>query len=262
MKWGDEVEYIIVKLDHEEKKARVSLKAEDLLSKLTVKEEKMKEEVENTGSSDIELLSLWRPEYASYMVEGTPGVPYEGSMSFFNTVEHNMRVRRNELEALLEKDEICVSLSTYPRLGCPDFTFPPTYPDPHNPDNFTKSIFWPSKATFLGHPRFSRLSANIRERRGEKVAINVPIFRDINTPTPFVEDFSGLGDDGSSARAAKPDHVYMDAMGFGMGLCCLQLTFQADNICEARSLYDQLAPFCPIMLALTAASPCQRKTQI
>ena len=252
-----------MKLDHESRKARVSLKAEELLAKLTVKEELMKEEVEKTGSSEIELLSLWRPEYASYMVEGTPGVPYEGSMSFFNTVEHNMRVRRNELEALLEKDEICVSLSTYPRLGCPDFTFPPTHPDPQNPDNFTKSLFWPSKATFMGHPRFSRLSANIRERRGEKVAINVPIFKDVNTPNPFIEDFSGLGDDdGSSANAAKPDHVYMDAMGFGMGLCCLQLTFQADNICEARSLYDQLAPLCPIMLALTAASPCQRKKNI
>lgn len=50
----------------------------------------------------------------------------------------------------------------------------------------------------------------------------------------------------------------MDAMGFGMGCCCLQLTFQACNIEEARTLYDQLAPMCPIMLALTAASPLFR----
>jgi glutamate--cysteine ligase catalytic subunit len=50
----------------------------------------------------------------------------------------------------------------------------------------------------------------------------------------------------------------MDAMGFGMGQCCLQLTFQACNIKEARTLYDQLTPMCPIMLALTAASPLQR----
>lgn len=47
-------------------------------------------------------------------------------------------------------------------------------------------------------------------------------------------------------------------MGFGMGCCCLQLTFQACNITEARRLYDQLAPLCPIMLALTAASPVYR----
>lgn len=47
-------------------------------------------------------------------------------------------------------------------------------------------------------------------------------------------------------------------MGFGMGCCCLQLTFQACNINEARVLYDQLTPLCPIMLALTAASPLYR----
>lgn len=41
----------------------------------------------------------------------------------------------------------------------------------------------------------------------------------------------------------------MDAMGFGMGCCCLQLTFQACNIEEARTLYDQLTPLCPIMVS-------------
>lgn len=226
MKWGDEVEYIIVKLDHEGRRARVSLKAEELLARLTEAEERMKAEVAETGTSNVELPSLWRPEYASYMVEGTPGQPYEGSLSYFNTVEHNMRLRRREVEALLDPDELCISLSTFPRLGCPDFTAPPTSPDPHNPDNFSKSLFWPSAATFMGHPRFSKLTANIRERRGEKVAINIPIFKDVNTPDPFVEDFRSVDPDGSGSSAAKPDHVYMDAMGFGMGLCCLQLTFQ------------------------------------
>jgi len=258
LKWGDEVEYIIVKLDHKEKKARLSLRADELLKQLAEPENAMMAEVAEKGSSDIELHSHWCPEYASYMVEGTPGIPYMGGMSYFNTVEHNMRLRRKELENLLQEDEIAVSLSTYPRLGCPDFTVPPFSPHPNSPDSFTKSLFWPNEATFLGHPRFSRLSANIRERRGEKVAINIPVFKDVNTPDPFVEDLSSLGDDGSSAAAAKPDHVYMDAMGFGMGLSCLQITFQADNICEARSLYDQLATLCPIMLALTAASPSHR----
>ena len=92
----------------------------------------------------------------------------------------------------------------------------------------------------------------------DQVAINVPIFWDEKTPKPFVEDLSVLGDDGSSAVAAQPNHVYMDAMGFGMGLCCLQLTFQAESVGEARELYDQLGPLCPIMLALTAASPAHR----
>merc|ERR1719300_1686387 len=255
LKWGDEVEYIIVKMDHEAKKARVSLRAASLLDQLTKAEEDMKVR-ETHGETDIKLPSLWRPEYASYMVEGTPGYPYGSSLNYFNTVEHNMRTRRKELEDMLEEDEICVSTSSFPRLGCSGFTEPEYLPDPAN--SFTKSLFWPSEATFLGHPRFARLSENIRKRRGEKVAINIPIFKDTNTPSPFIEDLSAVGDDGSSAAAAKDDHVYMDAMGFGMGLCCLQLTFQAHSMSEARELYDQLAPLCPIMLALTASSPAQR----
>lgn len=47
------------------------------------------------------------------------------------------------------------------------------------------------------------------------------VFKDKRTPTPFVEVFPE--DDGESARAALPDHIYMDAMGFGMGNCCLQV---------------------------------------
>ncbi len=43
-----------------------------------------------------------------------------------------------------------------------------------------------------------------------------------------MEDYPRIGSiDGKEADAALPGHVYMDAMGFGMGLCCLQLTFQA-----------------------------------
>lgn len=64
-------------------------------------------------------------------------------------------------------------------------------------------------------------------------------------------------------------------MGFGMGCCCLQLTFQSCNVEEARRMYDALIPLGPIMvytfraqmhiiayssiqLALTAASPIWR----
>lgn len=77
--------------------------------------------------------------------------------------------------------------------------------------------------------------------------------------------------------AALPDHIYLDAMGFGMGCCCLQITFQANSLDEARSVYDALIPVGPIMvscctytddpwfiadvcgqLALTAAAPAYR----
>ena len=83
--------------------------------------------------------------------------------------------------------------------------------------------------------------------------VMVSVYVDLKTPRPFVEDLSKYGDDGSSAAAAKEDHIYLDAMGFGMGCCCLQMTFQACNINEARVLYDHLTPLCPIMVSSVAA---------
>lgn len=83
--------------------------------------------------------------------------------------------------------------------------------------------------------------------------INVPIFVDSRTPVPFHEDLPQEG-----SRQAKANHIYMDCMGFGMGCSCLQMTFQACNITEARHLYDQLTPLTPILMALSAASPIYR----
>ena len=45
--------------------------------------------------------SLWRPEFASYMIEGTPGKPYGGLLAHFNIVEANMKYRRDEVNFLL-----------------------------------------------------------------------------------------------------------------------------------------------------------------
>lgn len=110
----------------------------------------------------------------------------------------------------------------------------------------------------------STLTANIRRRRGAKVAMNMPIFHDTQTPRPFIDpsiprDRGLFPEDVEAAQgAAKPDHIYMDAMGFGMGCSCLQITFQAWNVGEARRIYDALIPVGPIMLALTAAAPIFR----
>ncbi|CAH1643387.1 unnamed protein product [Spodoptera littoralis] len=240
LKWGDEVEYIIVKFDDENQRATVSLIAHNLLPKLQEKELADPQNVK----------SLWRPEYGSYMIEGTPGRPYGGLLAHFNIVEANMQYRRAEVSHLLPPGEVIMSITNFPRLGCPNFTSPPYPPTPH--EGVSRSLFFPDEGIFPGHPRFKTLTSNIRQRRGEKVAINLPVFKDVNTKIPV--DNSHL----LEPEAAKPDCVYLDAMGFGMGCCCLQLTFQACCITEARTLYDQLAPLCPIMLALSAASPIFR----
>ena len=41
----------------------------------------------------------------------------------------------------------------------------------------------------------------------------------------------------------------MDAMGFGMGCSCLQITFQACDVDEARKVYDALVPIGPLMVS-------------
>ena len=85
-----------------------------------------------------------------------------------------MRSRREEVEAKLKSDEILVSMSVFPRLGCGEKTFyPPVKADPVH--SFTRSLFWPNEGTFQGHPRFRTLTRNIRERRGEKVRMTANI---------------------------------------------------------------------------------------
>lgn len=237
LKWGDEVEYIIVKFDDEQKVARVALRAQDLLAQLNEKE----------LADPNGVKSLWRPEYGAYMIEGTPGKPFGGLMAHFNLVEANMRYRREEVTELLAKDECVMSITNFPRLGAPNFTYPLAQPRPEDPLSSARSLYFPDEAIFPGHPRFKTLTRNIRKRRGEKVSIKLKVFKDTKTKLPV-----------EGAPPGEPDVVLLDAMGFGMGCCCLQLTFQACNITEARRLYDQLAPLCPIMLALTAASPIYR----
>lgn len=240
LKWGDEVEYIIVKFDDENKRATVSLRTEELLPLL--------QEKEHADPHNVK--ALWRPECGAYMIEGTPGKPYGGLPVHFNIVEANMRYRRAEASALLKDGEVLMSITNFPRLGCPNFSSPPFAPTPD--EGVTRSFFFPDEGIFPGHPRYKTLTSNIWKRRGERLAINVPIFRDVNTKIP-VDDSHKL-----APGIALPDCVYMDTMGFGMGCCCLQLTFQACGISEARTLYDQLAPLCPIMLALSAAAPIFR----
>lgn len=88
-------------------------------------------------------------------------------------------------------------------------------------NTFSKSKFV-IDSTFNEHPRFGGLVKSIRERRGEKVKILAPLFKDEFTDMTTV-----------SEEEPYPGQIYMDAMHFGMGCSCLQLTFEAMNINHA-----------------------------
>ena len=104
---------------------------------------------------------------------------------------------------------------------------------------------------------------NIRLRRGSKVAIKVPLFQDVVTPEFRAEGSTGdpastgtIDEASFSGVRLEPDtNINMDCMAFGMGMCCLQVTFQAVDIDESRYMFDQLTVLAPIMLAMTAATP-------
>jgi len=102
---------------------------------------------------------------------------------------------------------------------------------------FSKSQFT-NDYIINSHPRFGCLARNIRSRRGEKVEILVPIFKDKNTSYEKTED------------EPFPGFIYMDSMAFGMGSCCFQVTIGSCSINSALYTYDQLVPLTPLLVRL------------
>lgn len=227
LKWGDEIEYHIVHLDTARKEIRLSLRAPEVLDALREKEHSLGR---RDGYGEA---CSWHPEYGRWMIEGTPREPYGGYTVDLRRVEDNMRLRRKRLAAVLRDTELAVSMPAFPLMGVGDYTEPPVAPD----FDVTQSESVPD-GMITPIPRFHALTRNIRQRRGSKVDIRVPLYKDSYT------------DPVELARG-----IEMDAMGYGMGCCCLQVTFQARDIDESRHLYDHLAVLAPVMLALTAATP-------
>ena len=241
--WGDELEYGVLSLDSDAGTVKISLRGAEILQELISKETKL-----SHPDARYERCH-WVPEYGSWMIEATPEAPYAGFAADLLRVEQNMKVRRARLLAALKPNEICPTVPCFPLLGVGTFTEPP-----HAPGGPTAQSLFVPDALINPHPRFPALTANIRERRGAKVDIRVPRFRDTNTPQGVV----GAPPPATVEEALKMDEVYMDAMAFGMGCCCLQVTFQACDVGESRHLYDQLAVLSPVLLALTAATPIAR----
>jgi glutamate--cysteine ligase catalytic subunit len=360
LKWGDEIEYTILVVNEEDRRTYLSLRAPEVILELQREEEDadrvlvtaLRQRLTADDRRPEDSLAqvpetLWRPEYANWMVEGTPGVPYSCYMRDLVLVEQNMALRRAQISRVLRPQERVLSLTAYPLLGCGRFCVPPGQ-GVCGP--LARSLYLPD-AVINPHPRFGTLTRNIRLRRGHPVAIHVPVYRDKKTPSAIpiweggcrhgaevdidnrqiVEELlsetasssdlmkpaatpSRVVFEGLSWSVSRPDNsdelellpvdsasadglesmvvprdaqrdgirylcetaglatlndrhldgkrtgpdIYMDAMGFGMGLCCLQITLQAANMDEGRYLYDQLAVLAPVMLALTAATPALR----
>mmetsp|Transcript_34783 Transcript_34783/g.68217 ORF Transcript_34783/g.68217 Transcript_34783/m.68217 type:complete len:664 (+) Transcript_34783:60-2051(+) len=248
LRWGDEVEYFVIKLDADKRETRLPLRSPEILKALADFRERLPR---CNCAKEI----IWHPEYANWMLEGTPGQPYCETPADLLEVESNMMMRRKCIQKFLQPGEAILTLPVYPRLGTPNFTHPPLKPSPAG--EVSRSLYIPDEC-IQPHPRFPTLTANIRKRRGEKVLMPVPIYMDTHTQGTLdaqrreIESQPGAED---ALRDLPNDAIYLDCMAFGMGAGCLQMTFQAKDLGEARFLYDQLAILAPLFLALTAASP-------
>jgi glutamate--cysteine ligase catalytic subunit len=284
--WGDEVEYAVLETGGEgaSRTVRIVLDGSDLMAELNKREKSMHNPSTNGCS--------WHQEYGSWMLEGTPLMPYSGFARDLVEVELNMRLRRARLLNILKPNQIAPTMTNFPLLGAgPPFDF--TVPAAPVGGPASESSFVSDKC-INPHPRFGTLTANIRARRGSKVNVRMPLMRDANTPefkgwdeqeaavetkvaegaaSPQENGSSGGGNSGGGDAAAAsgilndplPFHLSSwpkewpliagDCMAFGMGCCCLQVTFQSRDVAESRFMYDQLAGLAPIMLALTAATP-------
>lgn len=249
--WGDEVEYMLVDVDSQHKTARLNIEQDAILDDFN--------DPDKPGpyGKALDNNIVFHPEYGRFMIEATPRRPFDGtSLEDYIYVEQNMRSRRTVAQLELPEHVVPLTLTAFPRMGCGIFTQPPAKPI----GPASQSLFLPDEV-INRHVRFPTLTANIRKRRGAKVAINLPIYPDVDTKLMDALVVAAARRDlfASDAEpylgAAKPGHVYMDLMGFGMGLLCLQVTMQPRNIAEATVLYDVLAPLTPVLLALTAAAP-------
>lgn len=161
--------------------------------------------------------------------KAVPRNPFGSYVSDLMNVEKSMQLRRKRLHFVLSENQIAPSISTFPLLGVRQNSkyFSNDLNGPiANSDYITDELINP-------HPRFGALTQNIRMRRGSNVNITVPA--DNNAKT-----------------------IHMDAMAFGMGCCCLQVTMQCRSDEESRFLHDQLTVLSPLLQALSAATPVLR----
>lgn len=100
---------------------------------------------------------------------------------------------------------------------------------------FTKSKFI-NDYIINSHPRFGTLAKNIRSRRGKKVEILIPIYKDENTSLEKTDD------------EPFPGYIYMDSMPFGMGNSSFQITIGACTYQGAQYMYDQFTPLTPLLV--------------
>eukprot|EP01031_Cornospumella_fuschlensis_P039129 gene39129-47606_t len=216
--WGDEIEYGLFQ--------RSPGGRFDLFMNATI----LRENLANAERTyiDLPIGCEWQPEYGSWMIESVPRNPYGNTLGDLLNVEKSLLLRRKRMHYMFNRSSkhnnedissseakgkaiIAPSISCFPMLGVKGYGHAQNVLGDVCMSNYV------SDAVINPHPRFGTLTRNIRERRGRRVNITLGV---------------DAGED------AAPQHEHMDAMAFGMGSCCLQVTMQCDSEESSRFLSD------------------------
>lgn len=117
--WGDEIEYIVVSLQDEKKRASLSLRQSEILEEL----KNVVLDLCNEQPEKSMVIPTFHPEYGMYMLESTPGCPSGPHLKDLVSVEANMKFRRQLARSHLKPNEIPMTITCFPRLGVTDKPF-------------------------------------------------------------------------------------------------------------------------------------------
>ncbi|KAB8224243.1 glutamate-cysteine ligase-domain-containing protein [Aspergillus novoparasiticus] len=196
--------------------------------------------------------TLWGDELEYVMVQFDPSqsratavLDQENVLSRWND-QVSSKLGRALIKDLLGPTQYPLTIASFPRLGAKgQFTTP--YYDTSQSDVHHRMV--PPQVVAPGL-RNVYINQQVLSRRQRPVGLHVPIYRDRNTPRPFIDE-DCLAEGASFGK----DIVYLEGQAFGISCCALQTTVQAANEPDVRWLHDQLVVLGPTMLALTAASP-------
>ncbi|KAF8822695.1 glutamate-cysteine ligase, catalytic subunit domain-containing protein [Cardiosporidium cionae] len=266
IKWGEEVEFLLVQFDDDRQEAYVFPQSSGIYDALFLNPIiNHLEQLEQCTPSSTHGVT-WHHEYGSFSVEATPRDPYPLDLDSVLLLHQSMNYRRWKLKAALPLDADATTLTCFPLLGSTVFL---KETKEKQKDRIAKSLFLPDEI-ISHHPRFASLTKNIYLRRGKKVQILVPLYLDENTNSSIKWDNSDAdtvnplktrypissGSDSDITQCNPVQNaIYMDAMGFGMGMGCCQATYMCNDLSSARYLYDQFAVLSPLWLAMTACTP-------
>lgn len=216
--WGDEIECLLLHLDHSSSSVRL--------------EHAPWQKLEEVQKVEPQAPSL-QPELGTFMLETTPSKPFGDSLLDLLSWKDDFARRRKLVNDTLPSGSALVTLPYFPRYGAGSSGTTAQNPL-GNKNELTGSALVPD-THIASVDRYKSILRNIVQKRGRKVEIHVPLFHDERT-----------------SWSEGHNSIFMDSTLFGATGCSLQVTMQARNLDQARRLHDTLTPLAPMLLAMVS----------